>query len=414
MLPILDFGFSANIGRSVSYAMGGATELKMIGLAATAAAGAPNYPLLRRLLHSTRMLYRYISALALLLFGVVGTTVVALRVHQTSSPATTWIAWGITLASIVWEIYSGWWATFVRGMNAVVPAARIAVFAYAINLCLAAVLLWAGSGLMAVPIATLVSTFLQRSWMRRVCLRTLPQHDENVEKSDVQAIIKLLWPNTWRLGLQLLTAYVASNLIIFLKSFDLADNAQYGLSVRVITMMQGIAMAWVLVKWPAIGQYRAQHDYDGLRRLVRSRIWLQGLTFVTLAALLVAFGQYGLELLGSKKQILPRVWLGLLAVNVFLEMRFTFWGTLIFTENKMPYVWPAIVTNVCSALVIFALLHWTALGFGALVLGPLIAGCAFNYWYWPVYGARTIRTTWFRFVFFGKAKPESPNAPVAH
>jgi hypothetical protein len=414
VLPILDFGFSANIGRSISYAMGGATELKMTGVAPAGATGAPNYPLLRQLLHSTRLLYRYISALALVLFGIVGTIVVALRVHQTASPTTTWIAWAITLASIVWEIYSGWWATFVRGMNAVVQSARIAVFAYAINLCLAAILLWAGAGLMAVPIATLISTFLQRSWMRRVCLQILPQHDAHVEKSDVYAIIKLLWPNTWRLGLQLLTAYIASNLIIFLKGFDLADNAQYGLSVRVISMIQGMSVAWVLVKWPAIGQFRAQHDYASLRKLIRSRIWLQGLSFVALAVFLVTFGQPALEWFGSKKQILPRLWLSLLALNVFLEMRFTFWGTLIFTENKMPYVWPAIVTNICGALLILALLHWTMLGFGALVIGPLIAGCTFNYWYWPVYGARTIRTTWFRFVFFGKANPESTQASVAH
>jgi len=38
------------------------------------------------------------------------------------------------------------------------------------------------------------------------------------------------------------------------------------------------------------------------------------------------------------------------------------------------------------------------MGLGGLVLGPLIAGCVFNYWYWPLAGAKTLHTSFWGFL----------------
>jgi hypothetical protein len=55
-------------------------------------------------------------------------------------------------------------------------------------------------------------------------------------------------------------------------------------------------------------------------------------------------------------------------------------------------------------LLSLALVHFTTLGLGTLVLGPLLAGAVFNYWYWPPFAARGIGTTLFRFLFFGPSQ----------
>jgi hypothetical protein len=39
------------------------------------------------------------------------------------------------------------------------------------------------------------------------------------------------------------------------------------------------------------------------------------------------------------------------------------------------------------------------LGIGTFVLAPLLANCLFTHWYWPLYAARGIQTTWARFMF---------------
>jgi hypothetical protein len=58
-----------------------------------------------------------------------------------------------------------------------------------------------------------------------------------------------------------------------------------------------------------------------------------------------------------------------------------------------------VATNVLSLVLSLSLVYFTSLGLGALVLGPLLAGLLFNYWYWPMFAARGIRTTLFRFLF---------------
>jgi hypothetical protein len=118
-----------------------------------------------------------------------------------------------------------------------------------------------------------------------------------------------------------------------------------------------------------------------------------------MAAVLVLCGPSLLKWFGSGKQMLPPGWLCLMSLDSFLLLQFTFWGTLIFTQNRLPYLWPTVATNVLSFLLSLNLVAFTSLGLEALVLGPLIAGSLFNYWYWPPYAARCVGTTLFRFLF---------------
>jgi len=144
-----------------------------------------------------------------------------------------------------------------------------------------------------------------------------------------------------------------------------------------------------------------------LRRIFRPRLRLLVLTFLLLGGSALALGQPILDWLyahswgAAHKMLLARQWLGLLMLNAFLDLQFTTWTWLLMAGNHLPFLWPAVVTNVVSLLLVIALLHFTSLGVGALVLGPLIAGAAFNYWKWPKEGARSIETSLSR-LFFGK------------
>jgi len=58
-------------------------------------------------------------------------------------------------------------------------------------------------------------------------------------------------------------------------------------------------------------------------------------------------------------------------------MQFVTWSTLIATGNRLTYLWPTVATNILSLVLSLALVHFTSLGLGALVLGPLLAGLIF-------------------------------------
>jgi len=410
LLPVVDFGFSVSVGRYVSYAMSGALELKPLGLVTHREGTGPNLSLLWQLLHTTRRLFQFMSLTALVLMGGIGTWAVSVRIHDTSDPSVTWLAWGITLAAAVLEIYAGWWNVFLRGMNQVLASARISVFAYALKFLLSCVLLASGAGLLAVPVASIFSSALMRLLSRQRCLALLGPAPGSGEAGRVH-LLGILWPTSWRVGLQFMSTYLAShaNGIICATVLGLAANATFGLSLQVTMVIQGMASVWTLVKWPIVGQYRAKGDTEGLRQVLWTRIWLQALSYIVMAIAAWFLGPLLLQWLGVDKTLLPGPLFAILLVTGFLDTNFSFWTTLLSMENRIPSLWPTVITNVCSLVIVLVLVTSTDLGLAALVVPPLLMGSLFGYWYWPLRGARSLQTSWLRYTFFGPG-PSSSSA----
>ncbi|MCU0770545.1 MAG: hypothetical protein MUE94_02080 [Verrucomicrobia bacterium] len=393
LVPIFDFGFSVSIGRHVSYAVGGARSIQAIGLTAETAGDTPNYPLLWQLLVASRRLYSLMALAAFVLLGAWGTWNVMATVDQTDDPSLTWLAWGIALAAATFELYLGWWNAFLRGANQVVAASRYAVTGYAVQLGVAVGLLLCGGGLLSLPIGTLAGGLLIRLLSRRACLRLLGNHISSPAGGEWQ-LIRALWPNSWRAGLQFLSSYIGVTVpgLLFASQYGLETFAPYGVSNQVMTICMGMALVWMQVKWPQVGQYRARGDLVAMRRLLRPRFWFQNLTFVSLAVCAIALGPTLLGWIGSGKQLLPSDLLGLLALVFLLDLQFTFWTTLISTENRIPSLWPTVATQILALglYLLFSLVF--NMGYLALILPPLAAGGLFNYWYWMFRGARSMGT----------------------
>jgi hypothetical protein len=402
LVPLVDFGFGPTLGRFITYAMGGAEKIQAQGIAAPGSSTSPNYRLLWELMVTMRTLYRYLTLALLVVLGAWGTYLVELRIQEMPSPLLVRLAWAATLLTALFDIYANWWVVYLRSMNEVLAAVRIALVGVVIRVLIASALLLAGAGLLSLPLGTLVGSFVQRHYARRRCLELLPQAAV-MEKVDVRGMLATVWPNTWRLGVQFLSSYltVNANTALCLHVLGLAANAQYGLSVQLVGFISGMAAVWTSVKWPLIGQCLARHDRLSVQQILRPRLWLQYLTFIFGCAVLLLCGPMMLSLLGGGKQILPAGWMTLMMLNTLLEMQFIIWGTLMFTENRMTYLWPTVATNVISLLLSLLLVHYSSLGLGALVLGPLLAGAIFNYWFWPLYMARSLGTPLFRYMFVG-------------
>jgi hypothetical protein len=415
LAPLVDFGFGETIGRFITYAMGGAREIQAQGLPKPGDSNASNYTLLWELLAATRFIYRCLTLAVLVIVGIYGTYMVELRIHETSSVLITRLAWVVTLMGTMFDIYFNWWCVYLRSMNEVLAAARINVIVFVTRLVLAAGLLCVGAGLLSIPIAGVVSDGLMRYLARSRCLALLENHP-SPPKTDVKKIIKLLWPNTWRVGVLVFSNYltVNANTAICLGAFGLPANAKYGLSIQLMNIAATMASVWFTVKRPLLGQYLARHDLAAVRRVLWPRLWLQNLTFLFLAAGVVLCGAMALKWIGGGKEILSMGWLAVLMLYFFVYSQYVTWGTLLATANNLAYLWPTVATNILSLILSLLLVYFTRLGLGALVLGPLLAGVLFNFWYWPAYAAREIGTTLFHFLFLGpENKPDHPPRQTA-
>ena len=405
-VPIIDFGFGPTIGRFVSYAYGGAEKLQARGLQKPASTGSPNYALLWQLLQATRTLYRYITLAILVILGIWGTYIVEFRIHETSSVLITRLAWITTLAAALLDIYWSWWNTYLNGMNQVVVAARIGTLAMVVRFALSVGLLLGGAGLLSLPVAGLISSLLERQLARAQCLKLL-QGQPAKKPAVFRETMRILWPNTWRLGVQFLSFYLSSIAVqICVKLFDLETSGKYGLATQLIGIAAGMAAVWTQTKWPVIGQYQAQHEFARLRQILWPRVWLQTFTFLVLASGVVFLGPKLLQWFGHGREMLPLVWMLVLVAAVFFDMQFSLWTTLISTGNQLPHLWYTVATNVLSFVLSLTLVQFTHFGLGAFVLGPLIAGSLYNYWRWPFVAARGIGTTLFHFLFRGPGSPK--------
>jgi O-antigen/teichoic acid export membrane protein len=295
------------------------------------------------------------------------------------------------LVASVWEIYAGWWNVYLRGMDAVLLSARQSALAQVLKLVIACALLPLGGGLLSVPIATLVAYVVQRSLSRREVLRRLGHPQAQHIQLAANKLFATLWPNSWRIGVQFLSNYFASyaNTLIAGAVFGLGASGRYGFSLQLVSIASGMAAVWTAVKWPAIGKAQITRDYATMRRLLWPRVWLQCLTYMALALGVVVVLPALLDWAKSDKNLLPTPWLALLMLAGFLELHFSMWGTLISTENRTPFVWPIVITNFASFLLVLALLRFTQLGLGAFVVAPIVTGWCCNYWRWPMEGARS-------------------------
>jgi hypothetical protein len=285
-------------------------------------------------------------------------------------------------------------------MNQVLATTRIGLLSMGVRLVIASVLLLCDGGLLSLPVGSFCGSLLGRALTRRRCLRLLAGHPPP-SSVKLRESLKILWPNSWRAGVYFISGYliVNANTAICLRVLGLAANAQYGLSVQLVGIAATMAAVWTGVKWPLIGQYLSRHDVAAVRRVLWPRLWLQILTFLLLAAALIVCGPVLLQWFGNHKTMLPSRWLALLLLNSLLEGQFSLWTTLIFAQNRMPFLWFAVASNVLSLTLSQTLIHFTSLGLGALVLAPLLAGSLFNYWYWPSYGARSLGANLFRILF---------------
>jgi hypothetical protein len=98
-------------------------------------------------------------------------------------------------------------------------------------------------------------------------------------------------------------------------------------------------------------------------------------------------------------------WLALAAGLAFLEMRCSLWCTLLTTENRVPSFRATVMTHAASLALLAVLLATTQLQVAALIVAPLLAGGVLNYWYWPVAGARSLQTGWWRFLLTAGRRP---------
>lgn len=400
---IIDATIGANMVRFFGYAMGGATHLKKTGADFSQNIEGPNYALVNSLMRASKKIYGAFGIVLFILLLVMGASTHWSDLQNSDHAPVIWGAIALTAVAGGLEVYFGWWLATLNGINQVVISSRLATWAQGAKLLIAAALLVGGFGLLAVPIASLISGVALRLFARREVLRILPETCWQENDHNISELIRSIAPMCKKIGAVL----AGRNLYIFFifyisqnspMQIDDRETAQFRISFMLLTFVASISGTWIQVKWPLINRLRSENRFEEMRRQLFPRFWAGVLTMATGAIFVIAFFELGLGAMIFGKSVLPFALIAPLAINFLLETVFSFWTTLLTTDNRVPSLWPTLAHYLIISGVAFGLVNYGNLGVEALVWTPLIVGCLFNYWYWGFAGSRYLKTDLLRFL----------------
>lgn len=386
LATLADFGFLPTFSRAIATGYAGAPELQREGLA-KASDGAPNLVLVKSIVAAARQLYLGLSLVVALLLATVGLAYVTnLAEHASLDLGQARIAWLLFATGTAANLYFLWIDPLLIGAGRVPQTYIITIISRGGFALLAIAVLLAGGGLVAIGVVNLASVVIARliaiAMIRPVLAPLATVASERGHRRDV---LRALWPNASRMGLVAIGAFAINraNLLVLSSFVGLAGSASYALSVQILGALGAVAQLPTQVALPQIVAARVRGDRSAFRRLFLSRqAFLLGV-FVCGALGVALVGQPLLRLIGSNVQLLSPPLFLLLSVVLLLELNHSNCANVITTGNRVPFVWPALLSGAAvvglSSLV--ASWGWSVIG---IILVQGAVQLAYNNWRWPL------------------------------
>lgn len=381
LAQLLEFGFQPTIARQAAYIYNGATEIKRSGLPATVS-GKLNIDLLVNLIHSSKYIYRWIAILvAVLLWGMGSLYIYTL--NYTGDLTTAYISWFLFASASVITFYFGYFNALLQGRGDITLVNKVIVISKVSFALLAIMLLWLKFNLLAIAIASLISCIINRI--------LIGQAFYNAKTSDTKKykptanLNKILWANTWRLGLVQFGAFLIQrgNMFIAATYLGLTVAASYGLTMQLSTIIVTLANQLMALQLPKMNALQAACDKIELKNIYSSSVLVAFILLISGFVGLILLGEPVLALIGSETKLINSHLLTLLGVVLLLETHHSISATYITTTNQVPFLKASLVSGVGVTLLSFALVYWGALGVAGLIIGQGLVQLCFNNWYWP-------------------------------
>lgn len=398
----LDLGFAQNVTRAAGFAWAGATKLLPFGVAKPepAAQGKPNYALLADLVATMGQYYRWVGLIAFGLGLTLGEGWIAHKSAQLANSTSLRAAWVVYAIGLLVNFWGGYWMALLNGINHVRHAQQAILAGQIANYLIGITGLILGFGIWSLVAGSLVSGIIIRISTRFIFQRFIAK--TILAQGRVHwELIKVLWPNSWRLGAVGLGAYLIlqANTLIGSALLDLKQLGSYTLTLTAVSMLTQFSCVWVQVKLPLINVLRARGETAAVATLFADRVRLYLGTFSVGAVGLVFLGPTLLKWIDSQTSLLPTGALLLLLAIYLAEQHHGSFASLVLSENLNPFLLPALLSG--GMIVALSLMLTPRYGYWGMLAAQGLVQLSFNNW-WVVWrGLRSLgndrHTYWRRF-----------------
>lgn len=387
LVALLELGFADSIARATGYAWAGARRLLGLGVEAVerpvgevGGRSEPNRELLADISASARLMYRWLAIVPILL-GLIGGFVASKLPQFGGAAVMARIPLGIVFfAGLSLALWNGRWPGLLLGIGRVRESQQILALAWMVYFVVGALALVLGAGLWAFVLGYVgmdLSTRLLSRGAFKQFAGGLPEGHSS------ENVLNLIWPTAWRTTSVSVGYFLvnASTPLICAATLGLKVTAAYGLSLQIGNLIVVLSSVWVQASVAHLNQLRARGEIREIAMLFARNVRRAIPTFVLLAACLFAFGTPLLHRLDANTALLDPPALAALMLLLLLAMHHSLYATLVITENRNPFVWPALINGaaVCAAAFILT----PRFGIAGLLAATGFIPALFSNW-WPV------------------------------
>lgn len=411
MVSLLDFGFSPQFGRNITYAFSGAKELAKEGFAGEITNIQPNYRLVSTVIATAKRVYKRLSIVVLIIMLTLGTLYIHYVTDGFKTVENTLVIWVVYSLSVYFGIYFNYYSSLLTGRGLIKENSISIILSKLTYIAITITMIYMRCGLLSIVVANLISPFIQRAYAYKFFygqgLRDLLPSD--ITKEEVNKTFKTIWYNANKLGLVFIGAYVINKMNMFIVGLylSLEETASYGLMVQFGTTMVTMASVFFVSYLPMFSNYQVTKEYPKLTELLSfSMIIFWGLMIFGCIFMFFA-GDWLLNFIGSQT-ILPSRWICLLYfIFSTLELNQSNFATIIVTSNRVPIVKPTLISGFAILVGTFVVLKFTMWGIFGVVLVQTIVQLLYNDWKWPKVVLDELNLGLFQFIKLGLIKLKS-------
>jgi O-antigen/teichoic acid export membrane protein len=384
--PIFDMGFSSTLARFAAVFQAGANEVTAHGLPEAHVGCGPNLAGLSELYAVARRIYGITSILMSLALLIIGPLFVFDPHKPEMVAAATSLAWWLFVFASGSSVYAQFANTILRGTGRIVSSQLIQILSTVTYLIIVVTFIAIGRGIISLAVGMLVNNLVVGILSRRALFQTGVSPHAKVNG----ALFKKMVPNSWRMAAVSLGGYfiIHTNTLLCGRYTVLEETASYGLVNQLTTILEGIAGIFVAVKAPAFTRMSVQGDFSALRRTFFRALWI-GTTFYAIGAILILFvAPTVLAVIGSKTMLMPFAMMAVFVGSRFLEFHHVQYAVLVMSENRVPFVWPAILSG--AMIFMSGMIAVKLYGLWGLLIASTVVQLACNNWYPVVLGLRML------------------------
>lgn len=388
IVTLLDFGFAPALSRNIAYSYSGANELKKEDVGIAKEAG-PNYLLMLKVLKTCKIIYLCIAVIALLILLSIGTLYI-LKVGSTIDSETLIISWAIYGIAVFFNIYIGYFGSFLKGISAIREVNIATVFSKLSQIVISLILLLMGYGLIAVSLAYFVSGLVNRELCKNFFFKydhigkKLNEVKYKLKFNEVKETFCLIWHNAWKDGLVTISNYLVTQAGTIMCSLylTLAETGVYSISLQLVTIISSVASSMYSVSQPSMQEAYAKKDKAKMGRLMSISIVLYTLIFILGT---IALCTVGVAVIGyiKKGTSLDPVYVLVMCMYMYFYQNHCLFTSYISNENRIPYMLPFIISSVITLILEFILFEITNMHQWVLLVAPIIVQLCYNNWKWP-------------------------------